>query len=99
MKRGHLLQTQTDTHLDALLVVDPADHLDTHLSDLVESGLLQTDVSQDLDHPLPHTDTRVLETRGVQRVQMGMQHPPYLYTFSVQRYLCRRSDHYRYHRK
>ena len=55
---------QTDTHLDALLVVNPADHLDTHLSDLVEGGLLQTDVSKDLNHPLPHTDTRILEKEG-----------------------------------
>ena len=52
-----------DPYLDALLVVDPADHPHTHLSNLVEGGLLQTNVPQDLDHPLPDADTSVLEKK------------------------------------
>lgn len=49
-----------NTHLYPLLVVDPSDHLDTHLCDFVEVRLLQADISQDLDDPLPHTDACVL---------------------------------------
>lgn len=49
-----------DTHLNALLVIDPANHLHTHLGDLAECRLLQADVSQDLDDSLPHADACVL---------------------------------------
>lgn len=47
-------------YLDAFFIVDPADHLHTHLSDLTEGWLLQTDVSENLDYPLSYTDTGVL---------------------------------------
>lgn len=48
-------------YLNAFFIVDPSDHLHTHLRDLVEGGLLQTDVSQDLNHPLSHTNARILQ--------------------------------------
>lgn len=48
------------TNLDPLFIVDPSDHLDTHLSDLVEVRLLQANIPQDLNDPLPHTNTCVL---------------------------------------
>lgn len=53
--------TSHDAYLNALFVVDPSDHLHTHLCDLVEGWLLQTDVSQDLNHPLSHTNARILQ--------------------------------------
>ncbi len=49
-----------NTNLDPLFIVDPSDHLHTHLSDLVEVGLFQANIPQDLNDPLPHTYTRVL---------------------------------------
>lgn len=51
---------KTHTNLDPLLVIDPSDHLHTHLSDLVEVWLLQADIPQDLNDSLPHAYTRVL---------------------------------------
>lgn len=48
-------------NLDSFLIIDSSDHLDTHFSNLVEGGLLQTDVSQDFNNPLPHTDACVLK--------------------------------------
>jgi len=48
------------TYSNALLVVDSADHLDAHFGDLWEVWLLKADVSEDLDHSLPHTDSGVL---------------------------------------
>lgn len=51
------------TNLDAFLIIDPADHPHTHLSNLTESWLLQTNVSEDLDHSFPHADTSVLYTK------------------------------------
>ena len=65
-----------DSYLDTLLVVDPADHPYTHLSDLVEGGLLQTNVPQNLDHPLPDTDTSVLEKRNAGILSKKEQRPP-----------------------
>lgn len=50
-------------YLDPLFIIDPADHPHTHLSNLTEGRLLQTDVSQDLDHPFSHADTSVLCTK------------------------------------
>ena len=47
-------------YLDTLFVVDSTDHPHTHLSNLTESWLLQTDVSEDLYHPFPYADTSVL---------------------------------------
>lgn len=49
-----------EPYLDTFLIIDPADHPHTHLSNLTEGWLLQTDVSEDLDHPFSHTDTSVL---------------------------------------
>jgi len=50
----------SSSYLDALLVVHAADHPHAHLRDLAEGGLLQTNVPQDLDHPLPDADAGVL---------------------------------------
>lgn len=49
-----------DPYLDTFLIIDPADHPHTHLSNLTECRLLQTDVSEDLDHPFSYADTSVL---------------------------------------
>lgn len=54
------IQKKINTNLDPLFVVDPADHLDAHLCDLVEVRLLQANIPQDLNDPLPHTNTCVL---------------------------------------
>lgn len=56
-----------EPYLDTFLVIDPADHPHTHLSDLTEGWLLQTDVSEDLDHPFSYTDTGVLCTKKEKR--------------------------------
>lgn len=53
-------------YLDAFLIVDPADHPHTHLRHLTEGWLLQTDVSEDLDHPFSYADTSVLHTKKKQ---------------------------------
>ncbi len=53
-----------DPYLDTFLIIDPADHPHTHLSNLTEGWLLQTDVSEDLDHPLSYADTSVLCTKN-----------------------------------
>lgn len=50
----------SEPYLDAFLIIDPADHLHTHLSNLTEGWLLQTDISENLDHSLSHTYTSVL---------------------------------------
>lgn len=47
-------------YLDTFFIINPADHLHTHLSNLTEGRLLQTDVSEDFDHPFSYTDTSVL---------------------------------------
>lgn len=47
-------------YLYSFLIIDPADHLDTHLSNFTECWLFQTNVSQYFDHPFPDTDTSVL---------------------------------------
>lgn len=58
----HFEQTKgaVDPYLDSFLVIDPADHPHTHLSYLTEGGLLQADVSEDLDHSFSYADTSVL---------------------------------------
>lgn len=53
-------KVQVDPYLDTFFIIDPADHLHTHLSDLTEGWLLQANVSEDLDHPFSHADTSVL---------------------------------------
>lgn len=37
--------TKKKANLDPLFVVDPSNHFHTHLSDLVEVGLLQANIS------------------------------------------------------
>lgn len=68
----HSPGTVNMTNLNALFIVDPADHLHTHLRDLAEGGLFQADVPQDLDHSLPHADARVLDR--VKRDENQMEH-------------------------
>ena len=41
----------------------PANHLDAHLGDAVVGGVLEADVLQDLDDPLPHRHARVQDAR------------------------------------
>lgn len=55
------MKQQLDPYLDAFLVIDPANHPHAHLSDLTEGWLLQTNVSEDLDHPLSYADASVLQ--------------------------------------
>lgn len=50
-----------DPYLDTFLIINSADHPHAHLSDLTKGWLLQTDVSEDLDHPFSYTDTSVLQ--------------------------------------
>ena len=50
---------KSPAHLDALLVIDAANHLDAHLRDLLEIGLLDADVAEDLDDALAHADAGV----------------------------------------
>lgn len=59
MKRGAV-----DPYLDTFLIIDPADHPHTHLSNLIEGWLLETDVSEDLDHPFSYADTSVLHIKN-----------------------------------
>lgn len=47
-------------YLYSFLIIDPANHLYTHLSDFAEGWLFQTNVSEYFDHPLPDADTSVL---------------------------------------
>lgn len=47
-------------YLYSFFIIDPADHLDTHLSNFTECWLFQTNVSQYFDHPFPDADTSVL---------------------------------------
>jgi hypothetical protein len=48
------------TNLDALFVIHPANHLNAHFRDLIKIRLIHADISEDLDHPLPDADTRIL---------------------------------------
>lgn len=64
---GNIYQTtKTDesrgvnSDLDSLFVVDSPDHFDTHFGDLAKARLFQANIPQDLNDPLPHTNTRVL---------------------------------------
>lgn len=59
-------------NLDAFLIIDSSDHLDTHFSDLVEGGLLQTDVPEDFNNPLSHTDACVLKKGFKQNTLAGV---------------------------
>ena len=68
IKKTHhvsIIQIVTNTNLDPLLIVDPSDHPHTHLGHLVEVRLLQANISQDLDDPLPDTNTCVLCEHGL----------------------------------
>lgn len=60
----------SDSYLDAFFIIDSADHLDTHLSNLAEGWLLQADVSEDLDHSLSDTDTSILHTKTLNIIDM-----------------------------
>lgn len=51
---------KTSTNLDPLFIVDPSNHFDTHFSDFVEVRLLQANIPQYLNDPLPYTNARVL---------------------------------------
>lgn len=53
---GHFHQS----YLNALFIVDSADHLYTHLCDFWKRWLFQTDIPQDLYYPLSYTNTSVL---------------------------------------
>lgn len=66
--KSHLTTTErdkgaVDLYLDTLFVIDSADHPHTHLSNLTEGWLFQTDVSEDLDHSFSYADTSVLCTK------------------------------------
>lgn len=54
-----------DPYLDTFLIIDSADHPHAHLSNLTEGWLLQTDVSEDLNHPFSDADTSVLCTKTI----------------------------------
>lgn len=49
------------THLNALFVIDPADHFDTHLRDLAKILLLHTDIPEYLYHAFPHANASILQ--------------------------------------
>ena len=53
-------------HLDAFLVVDSPNHLETNLIHFGEVRLCQANVLEDLDHSLAHTDTSVLHNNTYQ---------------------------------
>lgn len=56
------LKDLLDELLDALFVIDSADHLDANLGYFVEVGAFQTHVLHDLDDTLADADTSVLDT-------------------------------------
>ena len=60
----HVLEDLHHELPDALLVVDPADHLDAYGGDPGVVRELQADVLQDLDHALAHTHPRVHDPLG-----------------------------------
>lgn len=47
-------------YLYSFLIINPANHLYTHLSNFTEGWLFQANVSEYFDHPLPDADTSVL---------------------------------------
>jgi hypothetical protein len=60
----HVLKDVHDKLADALLVVDPPDHLDTDLRDLVIGRELQADLLEDLDDTFTHADAGVQDAVG-----------------------------------
>lgn len=63
VKQQKVEKVQLTPYLDTFLIIDPADHPHTHLSNLTEGRLLQADVSEDLDHPFSYADTSVLRIK------------------------------------
>ncbi len=76
--------------LDPLLVADPPDHPDTDVVDLGKVGLQNADVTEDLDHTLAHTDTRVLEGGGCAMIMQSLGiHTEYIHcTNTVNIHVC-----------
>ena len=60
----HVLKDVHDKLADALLVVDPPDHLDADLGDLVIGRELQADLLEDLDDAFTHADAGVQDAVG-----------------------------------
>lgn len=52
------------SYLDGFFITDSPDNPHTDVIDLGEIWLVHTDVLQNLDHTLPHTDTTVLLRNG-----------------------------------